>query len=274
VANGALLYNRFIRVQVFDIGGVGRTFSNLRIAFDVKKTSESNTNTTTIKIYNLNPESRAFLEQTDLSVILEVGYQAFESEPIIEILSTGNLLRGKVKHEREAGDWVTSLEYGDGETPLQESFYNRSFVAGASLRSIIQDVARTLGLPVNTIIGLQDRTLNSSAVFSGSSKEILDRITRDAGVEWSIQDGEVVILPPAGFTLEEVIVLNENTGLIGSPIRRKTGIEFTALLNPRIRSGRRVRITSRDVTGEYRVRKVEFEGDNLEGKWNAMCEAL
>jgi len=269
-----ILFNRLARLRVGELGGEGRDLSGLRVSFSVAKTSESNSNVARISVYNLNPDSRALMETQPLSVILEVGYRQIEANEFLEILAVGDVKRGKVKHERQGADWVTTLEIGDGEIALQEKIYNKAFEPGASLRKIMSDVAGSFGKPVAKIIGLEDKTYNSSQTFSGSSKDVLDNLTKEAGLEWSIQDDEVQILKPDGNTTDEVIVLNSATGLLNSPVKREQGVEFKALINPSIRPGRRVKIESRDLEGVYRVRKATFNGDTHEGSWTVDVEAI
>lgn len=269
-----LLYNRSARIRVGNLGGDGKDFTGLRVQFSVEKTSESNANSSKITIYNLNPDSRSFLEQQNLTVILEVGYEPPGQDPFLEILAVGDIKRGKVKNERQGTDWVSTLELGDGEVALQEKFFNKSFEPGASLEKVMKDVAGSFDKPVNTIIGLKDKVFNSGLNLSGGSKEILDTLTRDAGLEWSIQDDEVQILPPEGSTTDEILLLTPQTGLLSSPIKREKGVEFMALINPSLRPGRRFRLESRDIKGVFRARKVFFNGDTLEGDWTMKVEAV
>ena len=207
-------------------------------------------------------------------MILEVGYEPPGLEPFLEILTVGDIKRGKVKNERQGTEWASTLELGDGEIALQEKFFNKSFEPGVSLSKVVGEVAESFGKPVNTIIGLKDKVFNSGLNLSGGSKQILDTLTVDAGLEWSIQDDEVQILPPTGNTNDEVIVFSPQTGLLSSPIKREQGVEFTALINPRVRPGRRIRIESRDITGNFRVRKAFFNGDTLEGDWTMRVECV
>lgn len=269
-----ILYNRTAKLKVGVLGQEGKDFTGLRVKFNVVKTSEANANTSKISVFNLNPDSRSFMEQQNLVAVLEVGYEPPGFDPFTGIIAVGDIKRGKVKNERQTTDWVTSIEMGDGEKALQEIFFNQAFEKGASVSKVIRDVASSFGKPVNTIVGLEDKTYKSSLNLSGASKDILTTLTSEVGLEWSIQDDEVQILPPEGSTTDEVLLLSPLTGLISSPIKREKGIEFTGLINPQVRPGRRVFIESRDISGEFRVRKVTFDGDTLEGDWKMMVEAV
>jgi len=254
-----LLFNRAARLRVGVPGQEGKDYQGLRINFSIEKSSESNPNTSKIQIYNLSPSSRAFVEQKDLVLILDVGYAPPGNDPLIENINTGDAK--KVTNERNGTDWLTTFELGDGETALQESLFNKSFEAGASLTKVIQDVAGSFGKPINAISGITEKTFSSAITLSGNSKEIMDDLVKGGGSEWSIQDDEVIVLGKKQTTNDPVIVVSPATGLLGVPVKREEGIEFTSLLLPRIRPGRRVKLESELFNGVYRVRKVVHTGD-------------
>ena len=112
------------------------------------------------------------------------------------------------------------------------------------------------------------------------------------GLEWSIQEGQLQVLPPDEGSDEDVVVLSAATGLIGTINKTKVvnqslltkkdgklinaGISCTSLLNPDIRPGRRIKIESSfrpDLNGIYRVIKVKHTGDTHAQPWYSEIEA-
>jgi len=269
---GELLFNRYTRLEVGIPGQEGLVIEGLRISFEVEKTSTSTANASNISVYNLNKASRSFMEKKGLFARLIVGYKPPLDIGFEEILAVGNV--AKALNDRTPPDWKTQFEIGDGETALNETAVNKSFDAGISLSSVISDVAGTFGKPVSYIKGVKDKVLKNGLSVSGAAKAIMDDITEEGDVEWSIQDDEVIVLPKSGATDDEVYVLTPETGLIGSPKKREEGIEFSSLIIPKLRPGRRVRLESQDFTGLYRIRTAKFRGDNFEGPWDCRVEAV
>lgn len=281
----SLLFNRTASLKVQSRQGlfessagrpvlVERDFKGLRTQFQIEKTSESNPNQARISVYNLSADSRAFVQEAGQTIILEVGYAPQGQPPVTGIIFQGDVPPGGVRSERKGSDWVTTFEVGDGQKKLQEVKFDRTYDAGASLSKVLGDVAGSLGLAVNSIKGVKDRTIRNGVTLSGGVKDILDQITSEAGTEWSIQDNEVQILGKFQTTDEDALLISPQSGLIQSPIRRAEDIELTSLLIPQIRPGRLLEIQSRDVNGFYRVRKVTFNGDTFEGEWNAKVECV
>lgn len=249
-----------------------RDFTGLRVNFTVEKTSESNPNTAKISIFNLNESSRGFCEKKGQALILEVGYAPLNQNVTKEIIFQGDT--GKVSSERQGPDWVTTFEVGDGEKNLTNKNFNKVFQKSASLRTMIDEVVGSLGFAKGPIDGIDDKTFNSPVVLSGGSKELLDQLTREAGAEWSIQNGALQILKATKGSKEEVVVISKETGLLGVPVKREEGIEVTCLIQPKLYPGRRIQIISSTFNGVYRIRKANFDGDTREGDWKAKLECL
>lgn len=269
------LFNRVASVTVGQLGQVGKDFEGLRVNFSIEKNSESNPNQAKVQIFNLSSASRSFVEQKNLYLILNVGYQPpGESEAVMSTLCRGDVKYGKVTNELKGGDWITSFEVGDGEIALSEKTFDKTFEKGVSLEQAIKDVAASFGLALGSVKGIVDKVYKSGLTLSGGTKQILDVLTKEAGVEWSIQDGEVQIIPPTGVSQNEAILIAPHTGLLNSPIKREKGIEFTSLIVPTLRPGRQVLVESSSVNGTYRIRKVTFTGDTHEGEWTAKVEAV
>ena len=120
-------------------------------------------------------------------------------------------------------------------------------------------------------------------VLSGQASRELSKIAKRAGFEWSIQDNQIQFTRP-GQVLDpkEAIILNQKTGLIGSPEQGENGlIKARSLLQPGLQPGKRVLIQAgpRDASGVpeidgfFRVDKVIFSGDTWGGDWYSDIEA-
>lgn len=268
-----LLYQRITRVS---FGIVGQTFTvvtDLFTQFDVEKTSEKTPNKVKIQITNLNETSRAALEQKNVIVRLEAGYQGKPDE-----LFTGNISKGS--SERSGHDWVTTIEAGDGRKAFKLAQVNTTLGPGANTKQVLETLAKALGKGVGAIKGVVDNLIYQNGItLTGDVETRLDEVTDKMGLEWSIQDDKLQVLPPDEPSEELDILLTPNTGLIGSPVEReesKTGgkfIEFTALLRAQIKPGVSLQIQSRDIDGSFKIRKAIYRGDNRKGPFEVQCEA-
>ena len=263
------------------------------ITFTVEQTSESNANTATISVYNINADSRQFVSQDKLIIALFAGYG-----PTPELLFQGTSDDDKTVVAREGADILTSFQVGDGRTEMKNAIVNKSFASGVGLRQIINTAVEALGLGTDPKISdLTDESFENGITMSGSAKEILDKYVKKQGLEWSIQNGVLEIKRPTSSVTDETVVLENlfltggnvqgreftqflsGTGLIGIPEKReKCGIQFTALLNPKIRPGRIVQIkTNRpgfEFDGSFVIRKAQHSGDNYRGPWYTTAEGV
>ncbi len=159
---------------------------------------------------------------------------------------------------------------------------NKSFAAGTSLATVMQECAKSLGVGLGNavkkaasgkLLDAGNEFLNSVTV-SGQAQKELDRMVKSAGLEWSIQDGVLQLLD-AGLPLEDVsIVLKPETGLIGSPTIGNDGvIRMNSLMNSDIIPGREIELESVAVKGRFRAERCEYRGSKSERDFYVAIEA-
>jgi hypothetical protein len=246
----------------------------LRVQFKISKSLHKDPNTAEITVTNLSERSRAEMMGKGAKVILQAGY----SQTISQIFHGDARL---IEHTREGVDWTTKIQTGDGERAFVHARINESFKSGTPLSGVINKVANKIGLGVGNLAsasGLQSKQYVSGYAARGKASKELDNVLKAAGYEWSIQDGALQILRP-GATTEEIIELNEDHGLIGSPEHgtpvTKGGppvLKIKSLLQPHIKPGCRVKLKSQGYDGLFRVLKLEHEGDTAGGSWYTSFE--
>lgn len=269
----AQLWNREIGLSFGNKGSLETKITDLRISFVIGATSERNANTSKIKVYNLNERSRAILEQDEemqalkgeLTAILEAGYTGTG----LEVLYKGKI--DKSQFGRVGPDWVTTLFVKDGNTATTKTHFEKSYEGPIDTLEIIKQVIQKLedeaGIIVKSLKNLSSDIIQNGYSANGLVSKILDDLIGKQGLEWNVQNGELQIIAPDSSD-DEAIVLTPETGLIGSPVRRETGIEFRALLQPKIKPGRVVEITSRNFKKAlFRIRQAQFKGDTHGTPW-------
>jgi hypothetical protein len=270
----ARLYGRTCALTVGD-----RQWRGLRVAFKVAKSTSGKPNQAEISIYNLGEESRARVAEHGLAVRLEAGY-----EEQAAVLFAGELWDAVHKHKGQ--DWETAIRANDGDAAIRR-LARRSWRAGTPKREVVEHLAGVLGVAVSdaTLALLGQASYESPITVSGPAAYPLGVIATSLGLEWSIQDGALALVPIDGTTTETMVILAPETGLVGSPEpsgRAKGGkgtsgghngrVRAVSLLNPLLRPGRLVGLRA-SLSGNFRVDKVEHEGDTHDaGKWTSTVD--
>jgi translation initiation factor 1 (eIF-1/SUI1) len=232
----SLLFDRIIRVTFGKPGSLLTRVQDLYIQFDAEKSLESEPNKCVIQIHNLNETSNALLQQSGVSCLLEAGYGGIAEK----------LFVGQIKHatvERQGRERVTKIEFQDGIEQFQTARIAQTLGPGATNQQVLQALAQEFGTGVGSIKGLEEGTFQQGITLFGPVRDKLDDITRKMGLEWSIQNNNLQILPPKVPSQTLGFLLTPDTGLIGSPTLRedsKSGgkfVEFKCLLRAAIVPG-------------------------------------
>lgn len=277
---GNKLYLRRVSLQVVSKSSV-KDFEGLRIKFDVEKSNEGKPNPSKVTIYNLAESSRAMFEDVGARIILSAGYQSNYG-----VIFSGNTVRAKQKkkksiikektqHKYEEVDIVTEIEAADGHNKYRTSYTVRAFPPGTKLSEVVRALGQDFGLPVN--IDFDAIPANAQYAHGHSigqeTRYALDDICKTLDLEWSIQNEVLQIISKNKTTKFGAVLLNPQTGLIGSPTRTTTGCEFSSLLQPALMPGCSVKLESKFFNGMYKVQKVNHVGDSHEGDFLSKCEA-
>lgn len=270
-------------------GGEGVEIEDLRITFEVVKTDQKNPNKSKIEVWNAAPATRALMERPDTRCVLRAGY--VEEDGALEVFQ-GDVTFAWTRYDE--ADVVTTLELGDGAKAIRNSVVSLGYGKGAATRKVLTDIAGKMGLTLSMPDDAPVRTWEHGVSFHGSARAALDRVTRAAGLSWSIQGGVLQVIATNGATNRGVVDLAADSGLIGNPERQRKGNaeaivvkdvqtkrparaasatqawdgwRVKSLLLPFIVPGDRVKLSSRSVDGVFRVRDLKHHGDSHDGDW-------
>jgi hypothetical protein len=267
------LYDRVASLQVDTL-----VLTGLRFSFKVERTLRPRPGKAEVRVWNLTSSHRDQLDSLDgVPVVLDAGYAATGTATLF----SGTLRR--VSHERVDGNtWITKVEGEDGGRQRRIARTARSFRPGTPLRTIFAALATDFGVGQgNTSQATANaalEVLGSSTVrgvpIAGRVEAELDRICAAAGLEWSIQNGALQILPVGASLSGQAVILSPSSGLVGSPTKEQRGrVKFRSLINPAIVPGKQVQIQSRVVTGAFRVDRCTWSGDTEGQDWYVDGEA-
>lgn len=257
-------------------------FDGFRVAFSVKKSLESNVNTADCSIWGLNETSRASLEQAKKpAFVIDAGYRDLRG-----VIFSGEAV--EPVSEREPTGWVTRVHAADGHSS-QRAIVNKTLGEGTTPGQVIKELADAMGVSsraavtralagdFNGSIG----TFGQGITLTGSAKTNMDTLAKSLGLDWSIQDGELVVLKAQEVRAGEAVVISRDTGLLGSPQlvidEKRPGrkiVRFKNLLNARINPGVKLSVKSRVVSGIFRTTTVVHAGDTWGSAWQSAVEAI
>jgi hypothetical protein len=294
-------YIRKVGLFVTNSQGQGLDLSNMEIIFRVSTADVATPNVANIRVLNLSDATSKTIKSEFQNVRLQAGYEGG---------SYGTIFSGQIARFRsgrlDAKDKFLQIEAGDGDKAFQFALVSKTLAAGASQQDKMNAVAEALakydvtydakGNPVPSTGGVLPR----GKVLFGLAKDQMRPIVNTGEATWSIQNGQVVVIPLTGYASGEAVVLNSGTGLIDVPEATENGVEAQCLLNPRIKIGTRVQIDQALINqtqinqqgfprytdinfvasvaqdGFYRVLVSEHEGDVRGGPWNTdlICLAV
>lgn len=208
-------FNRVAELVVGQAKGQAVVINDLRFSFDIAKDNDKTTNNLTLKIYNMNNQTRDLVERVNNNVILKAGYEQDRGALTIftgTVVSAWTIMEGN--------DIITELSVRDGILPLRQNKLSLSYVAGTSAIKILTDVAESFGLPVKPLPKkLKDRVYARGYAFCGKGETAMRDLCTYLGVTWSIQNNEIQILTKDYPISDELVVLTPDNGLIGIPTR-------------------------------------------------------
>lgn len=275
--NGMTLGNIDNKGKVFSSkqpdGGIG-----FRIKFHVEKVTGPVPvpNPSTIQIYNLGPNSRAFVSKLNDLVVLEAGYG---KNP--KTIFSGNI--SKAITRKEGSDYVTELQAAEGLYAFQNSLINMSTSVSTPASTVVNTLLGALkgcGIQPGLVSGVPNTNYNQGIVLSGSAIKKLKDVCNSLGLDFTIENGESIVLPYGQAKPTPPIPITRLNGLVGIPEVREqdiTGkrslITFKTLLNPALTAFQSVFLTSKFVNGFYTIAKTTHTGDTFSLEWYTTCEA-
>jgi hypothetical protein len=284
--------------------GKGLLIEDLRVQFEVAKTIDKAPNTAIIKIYNLNPSNEEKFKEDD-DIFLNAGYYGAMKQ----------VFCGNIKHVyryREGNDHITEIEAGDGDKDFRHAVMNETLASGTTINQLLDRAVGTfkdVGGTVRGHVQITDRTRLRGKVISGNTRTVLDDVARESGANWSIQDGQLVIVSTNDVLPGQAVVIRADTGMLGAPEINDKGIAVKCLMNPTLRVNGAIKLDNNgikakrqqaqalatkrekqetnapvgrenqqlvrlDPDGIYKVLKLTHKGDNRGPDWVSEIECI
>lgn len=290
-------YFRDFRLQIGRAGQQGwEVVPPLRITFEVQKDTDEDPNFHTVRVYNLTHDRRREFEEKDLRLRLYAGYRD-EDGPVL--CAAGTIVDAYSYHD--GPEVVTELRVADGYAEIRDTAVSLGYSAGVSSATILRDIAKQMGLPLNLGQDVPERTWSNGFSYYGAARTALHKVTAGAGAQWSVQNNELQVIANGGVTRRQGFVISADSGLIGYPQRthenarekakvtdkttgkdvrlvsakqQRYGYKVTSLLLPTVVPGDLVKLESFGVDGWYRVEGLTHNGDSEGGDWQTEMQLV
>lgn len=204
----------------------------LRVKFNVERDERPWPNVAEIRVYNLTPDHRKWLEgQRGIPCRLSAGYKDGQGTVFEGVLR-------EARTERENMDWVTIVRAGDGELnkdgdPLASGSIQKTWKKGTPISTVMLTFVKELKVdPGTSAISAPAAMLLTGPVLAHAytvDGPILDEFIyfmRSVGLTWSIQDGALQVRlaeVPAGIAP----LISPLTGLVGNTTVATRKVERT-----------------------------------------------
>lgn len=274
--------------------------TDLHMEFDIKKDNSKEPNKASITVYNLSEDIVNYLEtnqRESLAVMLHAGYNNNE---LLIFSGTIEYVESQFPDETR----TTKLILGDGTLNLTTALTSRSYRAGTSMDSILNDLITDLKLPKGRIVPFSGTTAQHSMAFSGTASQNLANLAKNTGSTFSVQDGAVFWTREGSRFSSSMFEISEEGGMVGVPspkqpssakkaikkrakdaatvaagktvktpkekeydIREDVGLTVTVLLNGAILPESTVYLNTLKYKGFYKVAELRHSGGYENGDW-------
>jgi len=283
--------------------GEGIKIEGLRIKFEIVKTIEATPNRAVISVYNMNHSSESKIHNEYDEVVLNAGYADNH-----QMIFRGNIQY--VFQHRDRADTIIEIEAADGDKDYRQAVMNETLAAGTSHSQIVdRAVASFQAGTIKGHVQAGEKKRIRGKVLSGSTRDILNDLSRESGANWSIQNGQLDFVSTEDVLPGEAVVIRADTGMLEAPEANDKGIVVKTLLNPSIRINGAIKLDNKDIRakrqeqndlatrreksetnaplgreneqvvgldpdGIYKVIKLTHEGDTRSNEWYTRIECI
>ncbi|CAM3712251.1 baseplate hub protein [Rouxiella silvae] len=266
---------RHFELLLTDDSGKGISLSDFKVTFDIEWFNIKFSRVATIKIYNLSQATNNRILGKEFSKLrIIAGYdglaQAVDQSqvgvvtqvPANQVGQTngqnyGQIYDGDIRFSLTGRDNPTDtyvlIQAVDGHQALMGAVVTTTLAAGYTVADVHAATMQSFS-PFGVVAGITGdmptTVFPRGRVIFQAAHKTMDNIAQQCGATWQIVEGKVQLIPVNKY-IQEAIVLNSNTGLIGMPQQTMgAGVNVRCLINPNIRVGGLIEL---DQTSVYRA---------------------
>lgn len=229
------------------------------IEIDITRNTLTSANVCSIRIYNLAEKNRNqirfnIMDTGDFRAIeLRAGYGT-----TLPIIFSGNITQAW--SVREGVNMITAIECFDGGYAFANAQTNVVFPGGTSMQTVLEDLAAALPEVSVGAVGSFPGTLSRGMAVSANTADLLRDLS---GGAFFIDNGKAHILGDSECLVGEMLLINSQSGLLGTPVREQTILNFDIIFEPRLTVGQRIQLessTDTNFNGFYKIISLKHRG--------------
>lgn len=235
---------RKVSLIVGDSSGNGLDLSQLQIRFSIWSATTQSPKHAQIRIYNVSDATIKSVQQEFKQVFLQAGYDG----------SYGQIFGGTIKQARKgresATDTFLDIIAADGDEAYNWSVVNATLAAGWSQTDYHKALLQTMsgyGITAGYKPDFAATQLPRGKVCYGMTRDYMRQLAGSTGSEWSIEDGQLHLVPTTAYLPGETPVITAATGMVGVPTQTVDGIVVRCLLNPNIKQGTQIKLDNASI---------------------------
>ena len=222
----------------------GLELSELRVDFNVKRITKTTPDILWARVYNMDPKTMAKVINFT-RVQLKAGYK-FAGYGLIFDGQVVQYRRGK----ENATDTYLEIHAGDADKEINTGVFSGQYAVGTEDLQIIKDCVRQMGLEIGEIgDGIGTQKTQRDSTYAEAGKDRLQAILAKYDASFFVENGKAIILKNGATRKGAVVVLTPKTGLVGLPELTPQGVQVKCLLNPNIRPGSIIELSSDVISG-------------------------
>lgn len=297
------LYDRGLRLTVNGEEVVnlnGDPDNALRVKFDIIAASIPSPGKAQIRVYNLSDRHASALIQKNAAIELYAGYNG----------NIARVFKGTAPQFRKGRenptDTFLDIFAADGDLAHNYAVVSKSLAKGSTPNDHFDAFLATMqqfGITRGYVPELTSpRSYPRGVSFAGMTRDYLHTLAHSNNCSWSIQQGQLQMVPASGYIPGSAIPINATSGMVGMPEQTIDGVAVRVLINPMILIDHLVHINEADIQKAqlaidqggsvdnpenafvqgsiaaddiYRVCRIDMEGDTRGEPWymNLLCIA-
>lgn len=241
------------------------------IDFDIHRFIGSANNEMSLRIYNLAEKTRYAIAKDPYNnqwiqkgghynqIQLQAGYGKN-----LSMIFVGEIL--EAYSERIGADIITHVRAVTGAYGRYNTYINQTFAAGTSNQDIVNSIIQELVLRGDMQKGAItpiDGVAQTGFVGGGDAFNILSQfgpVFVDLNKINILQMDQVI---SAIGGAKDILLINADSGLLGTPLRKQSMIEVKVMFEPTVKLGQLVEVqstTDKRFNGQYKVYGIEHKG--------------
>lgn len=225
---------------VADEKGEGLELSSFRCTFSISWPDTRWPRTAVFKVWNLKPETANRIQAGEFaSVQLIAGYQ-----DIYGLIFTGKI-RYSITGRDNPTDTLVIIQAVDSHDAYDYATMNTTLSAGhtqAEQHHALLEGLAPYGIVKGAAPDFDATRFPRGKTYFGMTRDAADNLAGQCRASWQYINGQLVMVPEDNY-VQEAIVLNSTTGLIGMPQQTiMAGVNVRCLINPNIQVNGLIRL--------------------------------